>query len=91
MPIQENLLKSFRPKFRFSSEFLEEFSAKISLTFFLPTERKFRAGHLGFAVLQWSSKIYFQAILIVKIIYLWARLIKPNYPKSIPLVENEKI
>ena len=32
-----------------------------------------RALLLGFAVLQCSSKSYFQAILNVKITYLWAR------------------
>ena len=37
---------------------------------------KFTAGHLGFAVLQCSSKSYFQAILTMKIIYLWTRPIK---------------
>ena len=34
-----------------------------------------RAGHLGFAVLQWSSKSYFVAILIIKMAYFWARLV----------------
>ena len=35
-----------------------------------------RAGHLGLAVLQWSSKSYFQSILTIKISHSWASPIK---------------
>ena len=41
-----------------------------------------RAGYLGFAVLRCISKSYFQAILTIKAMYLWARYLKITYPKS---------
>ena len=39
-------------------------------------------GHLGFAVVQFSSDSFLQANLTIKIIYFWSRLIKINYPQS---------
>ena len=41
-----------------------------------------RAGHFRFAVLQCSSKSYFQANLKMRIAYFWARDIKIANPKS---------
>ena len=41
-----------------------------------------RAGHMGFAVLQCSSKSYFQANLAIKITYFWVKPIKITYPES---------
>ena len=42
-----------------------------------------QAGHLGFAVLQCSSKSCFQVILTIKIIYHWARPIQKPAPSQI--------
>ena len=49
---------------------------------------KHKAGHLRLAVLQCSSKSYFQANLTMKKVYLWARPIKITHPKSYTLNRN---
>ena len=50
-----------------------------------------RVGHLGFAVLQCSLKIYIQAILSLKIIYPWARPIEITKAKANSLIEMQKM
>ena len=56
----------------------------------LMSARLSRAGHLWFAVLQCSSRSYFQAILAVKIIDLLPRPIKITNPKSNSIIRRCK-